>query len=248
VAFLGKVADDGLGHVFRRDIEAAGVLFPTSPLRSGAPTARCLIAVTPDGQRTMNTFLGACVAFGPSDLDEAVIADSAVTYMEGYLFDPPHAQAAFYRAAEVAHAAGNQVALSLSDAFCVGRHRAAFRDLVAGHVDILFANEAEICSLYEEGSFDAAAGHAARDVALAALTRSEAGSLVLHAGERIPVAAAPATVVDTTGAGDAYAAGFLAGMAAGRPLADCGALGSRAAAAVIGQYGGRPAIDLAALL
>ncbi len=247
VAFLGKVADDGLGAVFRRDIEAVGVLFPTSPLRGGAPTARCLIAVTPDGQRTMNTFLGACVDFGPDDLDEAVIADSAVTYLEGYLFDPPHAQAAFYRAAEVAHSVGGQVALSLSDAFCVGRHRAAFRDLVAGHVDILFANEAEICSLYEETTFEAAAGHASRDVALAALTRSEAGSVVLHKGERIVIAAAPATVVDTTGAGDAYAAGFLAGMAAERSLALCGALGSRAAAAVIGHYGGRPDIDLAAL-
>ena len=247
VAFLGKVADDGLGQAFRRDIGAAGVHFPTAPLVGGASTARCLIAVTPDGQRTMNTFLGACVEFGPGDLDEGVVAESAVTYLEGYLFDPPHAQAAFKRAAEVAHKAGRQVALSLSDAFCVDRHRAAFRDLVAGHVDILFANEAEICSLYEENAFEDAAAHAARDVALAALTRSEAGSLVLHKGERILIAAAPATVVDTTGAGDAYAAGFLAGMAAGRTLEASGRLGSAAAAAVIGRFGGRPAIDLKAL-
>ena len=247
VAFLGKVAEDGLGQAFRRDIGAVGVHFPTAPLVGGASTARCLIAVTPDGQRTMNTFLGACVAFGPEDLDEDVIAASAVTYLEGYLFDPPQAQAAFRRAAEVAHAAGRQVALSLSDAFCVGRHRAAFRALVAGHVDILFANEAEICSLYEVAAFEDAAAHAAQDVALAALTRSEAGSVVLHKGERIVVAAAAATVVDTTGAGDAYAAGFLAGMAAGRTLEASGQLGSAAAAAVIGHYGARPAIDLKAI-
>jgi sugar/nucleoside kinase (ribokinase family) len=247
VGFLGKVADDELGQVFRHDITAAGVAFPTAPLRDGAPTARCLIAVTSDGQRTMNTFLGACVTFGPEDLDEAMIADSAVTDLEGYLFDPPHAQAAFRRAAEVAHAAGRQVALSLSDAFCVSRHRAAFQDLVAGHVDILFANETEICALYEENDFDAAAGRASRDVVLAALTKAEAGSLVLHRGERIAVPAAPATVVDTTGAGDAYAAGFLAGMAAGRTLASSAALGSRAAAAVIGQYGARPLMDLKAM-
>lgn len=252
VAFLGKVADDVLGQVFRHDITASGVAFPTAPLRGGAPTARCLIAVTPDGQRTMSTFLGACVSFGPEDLDEDLIAASAVTYLEGYLFDPPHAQAAFLRAAAVAHAAGRQVALSLSDAFCVDRHRAAFRDLVAGHVDILFANESEICALYEEGEFDRAAARAGRDVMLAALTRAEAGSLVLHSkggagDERIEVEAEPAKVVDTTGAGDAYAAGFLAGMAAGKPMAACGRLGSRAAAAVIGQYGARPLMDLRAL-
>ena len=245
VAFLGKVADDALGAAFRADITAVGVAFPTAPLSGGAPTARCLIAVTPDGQRTMNTFLGACVTFGPADLDEAIIAASAVTYLEGYLFDPPHAQAAFYRAAEVAHAAGRRVALSLSDAFCVDRHRAAFRDLVAGHVDILFANETEITSLYEENTFEAAADRAGKDVALAALTRSEAGSLILQGTERITVPAAPATVVDTTGAGDAYAAGFLAALSMGRPLAACGALGSKAAAAVIGQYGARPAVDRA---
>ncbi len=247
VGFLGMVADDALGGAFRHDIIAVGVQFPTPPLRGGAPTARCLIAVTPDGQRTMNTFLGACVAFGPDDLDGPMIADSAVTYLEGYLFDPAPAQDAFRRAATMAHAAGRQVALSLSDAFCVNRHRAAFRELVAGHVDILFANEAEITSLYEENTFEAAANRAATDVALAVLTRSEAGSLILAGGDRIPIDAAPATVVDTTGAGDAYAAGFLAGMAAGRPLPACGALGSRAAAAVIGHYGARPAVDFAAM-
>ena len=247
VAYLGKVANDTLGSVFRHDITAAGVHFPTPALDGGAPTARCLIAVTPDGQRTMSTFLGACVTFGPGDLDEAAVADSAVTYLEGYLFDPPAAKAAFQRAAEVAHAAGRLVALSLSDAFCVDRHRAAFRALVAGSVDILFANEAELCSLYEENAWEDAAARAGQDVDLAVLTRGADGSLVLRGAERVEVAAAPAQVVDTTGAGDAYAAGFLAAHAAGRPLAACGWLGSLAAAAAIEAYGARPAVDLRAM-
>lgn len=247
VAFLGKVAADQLGEVFRHDITAAGVHYATPSLQDGTPTARCLIAVTPDGQRTMNTYLGACVSFGPPDLDEAIVADSAVTYLEGYLFDPPSAQAAFHRAAAVAHDAGRLVALSLSDAFCVDRHRAAFRDLVRDHVDILFANEAEVCSLYQEDEFDAAASRAGMDVALAVLTRSEAGSLVLRGAERTEVAAAPARVIDTTGAGDAYAAGFLAAHALGRSLHACGQLGSLAAAAAISQYGARPKIDLRAM-
>ncbi len=246
VAYLGKVADDSLGDAFRRDISAAGVHFPTAALQGAAPTARCLILVTPDGQRTMNTFLGACVSFGVADVDVDLVAKSAIVYLEGYLFDPPAAQAAFLHAAAAAHAAGRQVALSLSDAFCVDRHRAAFQALVAGHVDILFANEAEICSLYEEGDFTAAAALASRDVALAVLTRSEAGSVVLRGDESVAVPAEPAQVVDTTGAGDAYAAGFLTGLAAGRPLAACGRLGSIAAAEVIGHYGARPQIDLRA--
>ena len=247
VAFMGKVADDPLGAAFRRDITAAGVHFPTAPLRNGAPTARCLIAVPPDGQRTMSTFLGACVSFGAADLDESLVADSAVTYLEGYLFDPPSAQQAFRRAAAVAHGAGRLVALSLSDAFCVDRHRAAFRELVRDHVDLLFANEAELCSLYEENTFGDAARRAGAEVALAALTRSEAGSVVLRGAERVEVAAVPVRVVDTTGAGDAYAAGFLAAHAAGRSLRACGELGSRAAAAAISQYGGRPQADLRSL-
>jgi sugar/nucleoside kinase (ribokinase family) len=247
VAFLGKVADDELGAVFRHDITRAGVHFPTPPLTDGVPTARCLILVTPDGQRTMNTFLGACVAFSEADVDEALVADAAVTYLEGYLFDPPAAQAAFRRAAAAAHAAGRQVALSLSDAFCVDRHRAAFRELVRGHVDILFANEAEICSLYEVNSFDEAAKAVRGDVALAALTRSEAGSLIIRGDETVHVAAEPTQVVDTTGAGDAYAAGFLFGLTAGRSLAACGQLGSIAAAEVISHFGARPLADLKAL-
>lgn len=248
VAFMGKVADDPLGAAFRRDITAAGVHFPTAPLHGGAPTARCLIAVTPDAQRTMSTYLGACVSFGGADLDEALVADSAVTYLEGYLFDPPSAQAAFLRAAAVAHGAGRLVALSLSDAFCVDRHRAAFRGLVRDHIDILFANEAEVCSLYEENEFDAAARRAGADAALVALTRSEAGSIVLRGGERVEVAAAPVRVVDTTGAGDAYAAGFLAAHAAGRGLRACGEVGSQAAAAAIAQYGARPQADLRSIV
>jgi fructokinase len=247
VAYLGKVAEDQLGTVFAHDMRATGVHFPSAPLAGGAPTARCLILVTPDGQRTMNTFLGACVSFGEADVDTGLVADAAVTYLEGYLFDPPAAQAAFRRAAAAAHAAGRQVALSLSDPFCVNRHRAAFRDLVAGHVDILFANEAEITSLYEENSFEAAAERARGDVALAALTRSEAGSLILRGGETVTVAAEPADVVDTTGAGDAYAAGFLAGFTGGRDLAACGRIASIAAAEVIGHYGARPLADLRAL-
>ena len=248
VAYIGKVANDQLGTVFAHDIKAAGVAFPSSPLVGGAPTARCLILVTPDGQRTMNTFLGACVTLSEADVDEALGASAAVTYLEGYLFDPPAAQAAFYKAAAAAHAAGKQVALSLSDAFCVNRHRAAFRELVAGHVDILFANETEITSLYEENTFEAAAEHARRDVGLAALTRSEAGSLVVRGAETVEIAAAPATVVDTTGAGDAYAAGFLAAFTAGRTLDVCGRLGSLAAAEVIGHYGARPEADLRKML
>src|ERR1700719_2490999 len=155
-AYIGKVRNDQLGEVFRHDITAIGVRFATAPARSGKPTARCLILVTPDAQRTMNTFLGACVDLGPDDIDHEIIAAAQVTYLEGYLFDPPHAKAAFRKAAELAHGAGRRVSLSLSDPFCVGRHRAEFRELVAHHVDILFANEAEICSLYETDDFDEA--------------------------------------------------------------------------------------------
>ena len=244
VAYVGKVADDQLGKVFRHDINAVGVHFPTEPLAGGAPTARCLILVTPDGQRTMNTFLGACVTLDGSDVDAALVASAKVTYLEGYLFDPPAAQAAFYKAAKAAHAAGRKVALSLSDAFCVNRHRAAFRELVAGHVDILFANETEITSLYELNTFEAAAEASRADVALAVLTRSEAGSVILSGDETIKVSAHPVNVVDTTGAGDAYAAGFLAGLTEGKTLMECGRIASIAAAEVISHYGARPETDL----
>ncbi|WP_158922059.1 adenosine kinase [Acidisphaera sp. S103] len=248
VAYIGKVADDQLGAAFRHDIKAVGVHFPTAPLSGGAPTARCLILVTPDGQRTMNTFLGACVTLGEADVDPALVAASAVTYLEGYLFDPPEAQAAFRKAATAAHAAGRRVALSLSDAFCVNRHRAAFLDLVANHVDILFANETEITALYERNTFEEAAEAARKDIALAALTRSEAGSLIIQGTETVKIAAQPTKVVDTTGAGDAYAAGFLAGLTAGKPLAVCGQMGSIAASEIISHYGARPETDLRRLM
>src|SRR5579864_4119005 len=243
VAYLGKVANDQLGRVFRHDMTATGVHFPSLPLYGGAPTARCLIVVTPDGQRTMHTYLGACVSFDEPDVAEALVADATVTYLEGYLFDPPAAQRAFRRAAAAAHAAGRQVALSLSDAFCVDRHRAEFLELVKQDVDILFANEAEVTSLYETNTFEDAAEAARSDVALAALTRSEAGSVILRGGETVEVGAEPVHVIDTTGAGDAYAAGFLAGLTAGKPLPECGRIASIAAAEVISHVGARPQAD-----
>ncbi|MBX9701262.1 MAG: adenosine kinase [Acetobacteraceae bacterium] len=241
VGFLGKVADDQLGQVFAHDIRAAGVTYPTAPLSAAtAPTARCLILVTPDGQRTMNTFLGACVHFSAADVDEALIAAAAVTYLEGYLFDPPAAQSAFFQASRAAHQAGRQVAITLSDPFCVQRHRQAFRRFVREEADILFANEAEICALYETDDFGKAAALVRQDVALAALTRSEHGSVVVTEEAMHPVAAQPARVLDTTGAGDAYAAGFLAALTRGLALPECGRWGSVAAAQVISQFGARP--------
>ncbi|MBU8544361.1 MULTISPECIES: adenosine kinase [Roseomonadaceae] len=248
VGFLGKVAADELGKVFGHDIQAAGVHFPTAPLSGGAPTARCLILVTPDGQRTMNTFLGACVAFGPDDVSEAEVVSAAVTYLEGYLFDPPEAKAAFFKASRAAHAAGRQVALTLSDPFCVGRHRAAFQDFVKNETDILFANEAEILSLYETDDLAAAIAKVRTEVSLAAITLSEKGSLVVAGDQEWRVAAVPTQVVDTTGAGDAYAAGFLAALAQGKPMAECGRWGSVAAAEVISHFGARPQADLKALV
>jgi sugar/nucleoside kinase (ribokinase family) len=244
-AYIGKVRDDQLGAVFRHDMTAIGVKFDTPAATSGPATARCLIMVTPDGQRTMGTYLGACVEFGPEELDAALIAAAQVTYLEGYLFDPPQAQAAFRKAAAIVHAAGKRVALSLSDPFCVGRHRAAFRALVQGEVDILFANEAEICSLYETEDFVEAANAVRGHVSIAALTRSEHGSVVLADGEEHVVAAAPvARIVDTTGAGDLYAAGFLFGLTRGLPLPTCGKIGSLCAAEIISHVGARPEVAL----
>jgi sugar/nucleoside kinase (ribokinase family) len=247
-AYIGKVRDDLLGEVFRHDLTAQGVRFDTPPATSGPGTARCLILVTPDGQRTMNTYLGACVELGPDDIDPDILGAAQITYLEGYLFDPPLAQRAFYEAAAISHGAGRKVALSLSDPFCVERHRAAFRDLVAGHIDILFANEAEICSLYETTDFSAAAavcGH----VGVAALTRSAQGSLILANGEAHQIAAAPvARVVDSTGAGDLYAAGFLYGLTRGLPLPICGEFGSLCAAEIISHVGARPERSLSELV
>ena len=251
-AYLGLVADDPLGLAFATDLRAAGIHFPSRPLHAdradGRSTARCLILVTPDGQRTMNTYLGACTAFGPDDVDDDTVRNARITYLEGYLFDPPDAQDAFRHAARLAQEAGRTVALSLSDAFCVDRHRAAFRALAAGHVDILFANEDEIVSLYGADGFEQAAEQAGREVELAVLTRGEKGSVVFRHGERTDIQPAPANVVDSTGAGDAYAAGFLAGLVQELPVAECGRMGSVAAAEVIGHFGARPEADLRALL
>src|SRR5579862_5751120 len=211
--YIGKVRDDLLGEVFRHDMTAIGVRFETPSASTGPGTARCLVMVTPDGQRTMGTYLGACVDLGPEDIDPALIGAAQVTYLEGYLFDPPRAKVAFRRAAEIAHREGGQIALSLSDPFCVGRHRGEFRDLVTGAVDILFANEAEICSLYETDDFAEAAAAVRGQVSIAALTRSAAGSVILTGDATNDIAPARVErVVDTTGAGDLYASGVLFGL------------------------------------
>ncbi len=243
--FIGKVAADQFGAVFRHDIRAVGVSFDTPPAASGTPTARCLIFVTPDAQRTMQTCLGACVELGPEDVDAGLVGRAGVVYLEGYLFDPPRAKQAFVKAAALAHQAGGKVSLTLSDSFCVDRHREAFQRLVREHVDILFANEAEIRALWQVDDFDAALQATRGTCEIAALTRSAKGSLIL-AGEEVHVidAAPVARLVDTTGAGDLYAAGFLYGYTRGRPLAECGRLGSLAAAEVIGHYGARPETPL----
>jgi sugar/nucleoside kinase (ribokinase family) len=244
--YIGKVRDDFLGQVFRHDITAIGVRFDTPAATSGPGTARCLICVTPDGQRTN---LGACVELGPDDLDPELIGAAQVTYLEGYLFDPPQAQEAFREAAAIAHAAGRRVALSLSDPFCVERHRAAFRELVSGEVDILFANEAEICSLFETHDYAAAARAVCGHVEVAALTRSAAGSIIICGDEAHRVTAAPvARVVDTTGAGDLYASGFLYGLTRGLPLPTCGEIGSLCAAEIISHVGARPETGLRELV
>ena len=246
--YIGKVRDDQLGEVFRHDLRATGVAYDIPPAQTGPATGRCLILVTPDAQRTLNTFLGASVHLGPEDVDAQLIARARILYLEGYLFDPPRAQEAFRVAARHAHAAGGQVALTLSDPFCVGRHRTAFRDLVEHHIDILLANEAEICALYETEDFDLAADNVRRHCSVAALTRSAKGSVIVARDETHVIQAAPvAKVVDTTGAGDLYAAGFLLGMSRGLPLATCGHLGSIAAAEVIAHVGARPQVPLAKL-
>jgi len=248
-SFIGKVHADDLGRIFAHDIRAMGVDFPTAAANDGPPTALCLILVTPDAQRTMNTYLGACVELGPEDVDEAVIAASAVTYLEGYLWDPPRAKEAFLKAVRVAHENGRKVSLSLSDGFCVERHRDEFKNLVVNHVDILFANEQEIMALYQVDEFDAALQAVRGHCEVAALTRSERGSVIVAGDEVHVIDAEPvAKLVDSTGAGDLYAAGFLAGMAQNRNLHDCGRMGSIAAAEVVSHLGARPEADLKTLI
>jgi sugar/nucleoside kinase (ribokinase family) len=214
-------------------------------LLNGATTARCLIFVTPDAQRTMQTFLGACVELGPEDVEEDKIKNSQVVYLEGYLFDPPRAKEAFYKAAKIAKQAGTKVSLSLSDAFCVGRYRAEFLDLIKNHVDILFANETEITSLFEVDDFDTALQQIRGHCEVAALTRSEKGSVIVKGSEvHVVDAEKGIKVVDTTGAGDAYAAGFLYGYTQGKSLAQAGKLGGMLAAEIISHYGARAESDL----
>jgi len=246
--YVGKVRDDQLGEVFGHDLRATGVGYDTPRATSGPPTGRCLILVTPDAQRTMSTFLGASVRLGPADVDPRLIARGRILYLEGYLFDPPEAQEAFRAAAAIAHEAGRKVALTLSDPFCVERHRAAFLDLVEHHVDILFANELEICALYQVRDFDAALPHVRGHCELAALTRSAKGSVLVNGSRMHVVRAHPVeAVVDTTGAGDLYASGVLYGLAQGLDLPTCGRLGSLAAAEVIAHVGARPMVPLAEL-
>ncbi len=248
VAFIGRVRDDQLGKVYTHDLRSLGVRFDVPPATDGPATGRCLVMVTDDAQRTQCTYLGASTFIGPEDVDPAVVARAQVTYLEGYLWDQPPAKDAIRRAAAAARDAGRLVALTLSDPFCVERHRAEFRTLVERDIDVLFANEAEICSLYEVDEFDAALQQVRRQCQIAALTRSEKGSVVVAGDELHVVDAHPVDrVVDTTGAGDQYAAGFLHGLTRGHDLATCGRLGSLAAAEVISHFGARPAVSLAQL-
>jgi len=246
-AFIGRVADDTFGKVFSHDLRSIGVHFDAPFATSGTPTGRCLVIVTPDAQRTMCTFLGAGVELDESYVDEALVASSAVTYLEGYLWDPPEAKAAVLRAAAIAHRADQRVALTLSDPFCVERHRAEFLELIKGDIDILFANEDEITSLYEVDTFDEALHHVRGHCEIAALTRGPHGSVIVAGDDVHVIDAHPADVTDTTGAGDAYAAGFLYGLTHGHPLATCGQLASLGAAEVISHLGPRPAVAFADL-
>ena len=246
--FIGRVAADQFGGIFRHDIRSLGIAYATEPAVDGAPTARCLVLVTPDGERTMNTFLGASVDLTAADIDAELISAAKVVYLEGYLFDKDEAKSAFRQAAKLAKDAGAKVALSLSDPFCVDRHRDDFRALVKDGADIVFANEKEITSLYETNTFLEAADAALQDCEMAVLTRSEAGSLIVGGGETTEIAAEPVSeVVDATGAGDLYAAGFLFGLTKGLSIADCGRLGSLAAAEAISHIGARPEANLVEL-
>lgn len=248
-AYIGKVFNDQLGQVFTHDIRSLGVHFETPPAVFGPPTATCLVLVTDDAQRTMQTFLGACVGLGPDDINEKDISDSAVTYLEGYLWDPEDAKVAFLKAAATAHEAGQEVSLSLSDPFCVDRHREEFQDLVTNHVDILFANEDEITSLYQTSSFDDALQAVRNKCKIACLTRSEKGSVIVTDDDVYEIDAELVdTVVDTTGAGDAYAAGFLHGYTSGTDLSVAAQMGSICASEVISHVGARAQADLKQLV
>jgi sugar/nucleoside kinase (ribokinase family) len=245
-AFVGKVKDDELGKTFAHDIRAAKVAFDAKPASDGPSTARCYIMVTPDGERTMNTYLGAAQNLAPADIDEKAIADAAIVYLEGYLWDPPQAKEAFVKAADIAHKAGRRVALTLSDSFCVDRYRAEFLDLIKkGTVDIVFSNEHELHSLYETADFDTAVKALQADAKLAVVTRSAKGCMVVSREELLAVHAMPIEqVVDVTGAGDLFAAGFLVGHSRGKDHRTAAQLGALAAAEVIQHVGARPAVSL----
>ncbi len=247
-SFIGRVRDDELGDVFAHDIRAQGVSFKSAQAKDGPLTARCLVLVTPDAQRTMNTYLGACIHLSRSDVDTDAIAASRATYLEGYLWDAPEGPAIFAAAAEAAAKAGREVAMTLSDPFCVDRHRDDFLAFIREHVDILFANEIEIASLYQVESFDEAARRVSDDVKIAALTRSEKGSVIVAGSGRTVVSAISTRVVDTTGAGDLYAAGFLYGYATGASLERAGRIGSVCAGEVISHIGARPRANLRTLI
>jgi sugar/nucleoside kinase (ribokinase family) len=247
-AYIGKVKDDRLGRVFSDDLRRIGVGYETSPATDGPPTGRCLVLVTPDAQRTMQTFLGASATLTPDDIDAAAVSAAQITYLEGYLWDPPPAKEAFIKAAGIAHGAGRQVALSLSDSFCVSRHREEFRRLIEEHVDIVFANEDEILSLYQTSDFEAAVDALQGNCDVAAVTRGASGSVILAPDERLTVEAMTlGEVVDTTGAGDLFAAGFLFGLTRSRDLIECARLGSLAAGEIIRHFGARPEVRLADL-
>lgn len=241
-AYFGKVADDQLGEIFAHDMQAQGVHYQTLTKGKEPPTARSMIFVTEDGERSMNTYLGACVEFGPEDVEPQVVAQSKVTYFEGYLWDPPRAKQAILDCAKIAHDNGREMSMTLSDSFCVHRYRAEFLDLMrSGTVDIVFANRQEVLALYETEDFELALASIAKDCKLAAVTMSEDGAVILRGDERINVAAtAIEELVDTTGAGDLFASGFLYGYTQGRSLEDCGKLGCLAAGIVIQQIGPRP--------
>jgi sugar/nucleoside kinase (ribokinase family) len=245
-AFIGKVKDDQIGRLYSHDIKAANVAFATRPATGGPATGCSYILVTPDGERTMNTYLGAAQELTPDDIDPAEIAASAIVYLEGYLWDPKNAKDAFLKASGIAHDAGRQVALTLSDAFCVDRYRGEFLDLMrGGTADLIFANEAELHSLYQTSDFDTALTQLRKDVKLGVVTRSEQGCVVATNGGVTAVPAFPIEkLVDTTGAGDLFAAGFLFGLVRGAGHEDCGRLGALAAAEVIQHIGARPQVSL----
>jgi sugar/nucleoside kinase (ribokinase family) len=244
-AYFGKVKADQLGSIFRHDMRAQGVVFDTAPATDGPATARSFILVTPDSERTMNTYLGACVNFTVADVDRKVVEAAQVTYMEGYLWDRPEAKEAFKLAAKIARAAGRQTSITLSDSFCVERHRDSFLDLIRNDIDIVFANETEIKSLYQTEDFGAATKAVAADCPIAVVTRSEKGCVVVKGGDILESPAHPVNkVVDVTGAGDLFASGFLYGFTNGRTLYDSARLGSMAAAEVISHIGARPEVKL----